>query len=52
MERACLVITKAPSSKKKKIDFRLLKWLNVKVSQDEMYVPQSAIARLLPLLEV
>lgn len=50
MGRACVVITKAPSSKK--IDFRLLKWLNVNMSQYEMYVPESGITRLFPSTEV
>lgn len=45
MGRACMVITKDPSSKK--IDFRLLKWLNVNMSRYEMYyVPESGITRL------
>lgn len=53
MGQAWLVIMKPPSSKKKKkMDFCLLKWLNVSVSQYEMCVLQPAIKSLFPKLEV
>lgn len=55
MGQAWLVIMTAPlqlKKRRKKMDLRLLKWLNVSVSQYEMYVLQSAIKSLFPKLEV